>query len=121
MKPIGKALLVVCLCSFVVGGVVLAAPEVSPAWTVGALALLTVALLATHGRRGTPPMELPLRERVIFEKRIRLSAGLEEEPDRSGGKPEILLRIVNARGTRLRNTLPGSHGKSSNGRRSRIS
>ena len=103
MKPVGTTLLVVCLASLVVGGVVLAAPEISPGWSVGGLALLTAVLLVVCAPRGAKPAARPARGRVIFEKRIRFRPnGLPEEPRRSGGQQEILLRIVDTRGSYLR-------------------
>ena len=113
-------MLLVCLSSLVVAGVVLAAPAVSPVWTVGALALLAAALLVGHGRSKAEPVDLPRRERVIFEKRIRVNAaGLPEEPRRAGGQNELLLRIVDARGARLRTGPRGSDRRLQNPRRSR--
>ncbi|MBZ5673368.1 MAG: hypothetical protein LAP61_03910 [Acidobacteriia bacterium] len=104
MKPVGTTLLVVCLASLVVGAVVLAAPEISPGWSVGALALVTAVLLVVCAPRGAKSGKAPARGRVIFEKRIRFSpSGLPEEPRRSGGQHEILLRIVDARGSYIRN------------------
>lgn len=103
MKPVGITFALVCLSSLVVGGVVLAAPDVSPVWTVGALALLAGALVVGRSRRKIEPAEARRRGRVVFEKRIRFSTeGFPDEPRRSGGQPEILLRIVDARGSYIR-------------------
>src|SRR5438876_10238032 len=98
MKPVGKALLMVCLSSVVVGGVVLAAPEISPAWSVGGLALLTAALLATHGRPSSTLVKSSVRERVVFQKMVRVKDTFDRglPPARSRGQHEILLRIVDA-------------------------
>jgi hypothetical protein len=104
MKPVGTALLVVCLASLVVGAVVLAAPEISPGWSVGALALVTAVLLVVCGPRGTKLAKTPARGRVLFEKRIRFSPDYRrDEPGRSQEKQEMLLRIVDARGSYIRN------------------
>jgi hypothetical protein len=120
MKPVA-ALLVVCLAGLVAGGVILAVPELSPAWSLGALALLSCALLASRGWRGRPPVKMPHRKRVIFEKVIRgNAAGLPEESRRPGGQHEMLLRIVDARGSRLGTPKPGSHRQSTKPKRSRI-
>src|SRR5579863_5263166 len=114
MKPVA-ALLIVCLAGLVAGGVILAVPELSPAWSLGALALLSCALLASRGWRGRPPKTRPRRKRVIFEKVIRgNAAGLPEEARRSGGQHEMLLRIVDARGSRLGTPRPRSHRQSTN-------
>ena len=83
-------MLVVCLAGLVAGVVMLAVPELSPAWSLGALALLSYALLATRDWRTSSPVTSPPRKRVIFEKVMRGS-----------GQHEMLLRIVDARGSRL--------------------
>jgi hypothetical protein len=120
MKPVW-ALLVVCVAGIVVGAVILAVPEINPVWSLGALALLACALLASRGWRGDEPVTPPPRKRVIFEKVIRgNAAGSPGEPRRSGGYYEMLLRIVDARGSRLGTAKPGSHRKSPNPRSSRI-
>ena len=118
MKPV-TALLVVCLAGLVAGGVMLAVPELSPAWSLGALALLSYALLASRDWRGGQPVTQsvtrPPRKRVIFEKVMRGNAASDpEDPRRSGGQHELLLRIVDARGSRLQDR------PSYNPRRSRI-
>ncbi len=80
MNPVG-ALLFVCLAGLVAGGVILAVPELSPAWSLGGLALLSCALLAS--RRGRERQFLtqsrPIRKRVIFEKVIRGAAAAHPE------------------------------------------
>ena len=96
MKP-ATALLVVCLAGLIAGVVMLAVPELSPAWSLGALALLSYALLASRDWRSSPPVASPPRKRVIFEK-VRRGGGNHEEPQH-----EMLLRIVDARGSRLQN------------------
>jgi hypothetical protein len=108
MKPV-MALLVVCLAGLVASVVVLAVPELSPAWSLGALALLACALLASRSWRGSPPVTTPPRRRVIFEKVMRGS-----------GQHELLLRIVDARGSQLQTEKPGSQRPSTNPRRSHI-
>ena len=101
MKPVA-ALLVVCLAGLVAGGVMLAVPELSPAWSLGALALLSCALLASRDWRGSQPIVTPTRKRVIFEKVMRGNAGGNPgDSRRSGGQHELLLRIVDARGSHL--------------------
>ncbi len=118
MKPVA-ALLVVCLAGLVAGGVILAVPDLSPAWSLGALALLSCALLASRGWRGrqpvTQPVKRPLRKRVIFEKVIRRNTAAHPG---SAGQHEMLLRIVDARGSRLGAASPGSQRQSTNPRRS---
>jgi hypothetical protein len=127
MKPVG-ALLLVCLAGVVAGAVILAVPELSPAWSLGALALLSCALLASRGWRGRPPVTQPVgqpitrpaRKRVIFEKVIRGNDAHPEELRGSGGQHEMLLRIVDARGSRLGAARPGSHSQSANPKTPRI-
>ena len=117
---VGMALLFVCLASLVVAGVVLAAPEVSPAWSVGSLALLTAVLVVAHCRRNDPIIEEPARERVVFQKLVRVKGtGNQDEPGQSHGQHEILLRIVDVRGLRLENTTPHSNPQAFDPRRSR--
>ena len=120
MKPVGIALLLVCLSSVVVGGVVLAAPEINPAWSVGALALLAAALLVTHNRPEKMSAKPPLRKRVVFQRMVRVKniseQGRLETDVRPRGLPGLLLRIVDARGT----SLPArSHGSRSSNYRSK--
>lgn len=123
MKPVG-ALLLVCLAGVVAGAVILAIPELSPAWSLGALALLSCVLLASRGWRGRPPVTQPVarrvRKRVIFEKVIRGNDAHPEELRGSGGQHEMLLRIVDARGSRLGAARPGSHRQSTNPKTPRI-
>ena len=121
MKPVGATLLVVCLACLVVGTVVRAAPEISPGWTGGALALVTVVLLVVCAPRGTRPAKTPARGRVIFEKRIRFSpSGLPKEPGRGGGQNEMLLRVIDARGSYIRTAAKyGSRTQSLNRKGSR--
>ena len=103
MKPVGTTLLVVCLASLVVGTVVLAAPEISPGWSVGVLALITAVLLVVCAPRGTTPAKPAARGQVVYEKRIRFTPKVfPEQPRRSGRQNEILLRIVDARGFYIR-------------------
>jgi hypothetical protein len=51
MKSVGMVLLLAGFSSFAIGGVAIAAPEISPASGAGALALLSGALLVIRGRR----------------------------------------------------------------------
>lgn len=123
MKPVGIALLLLCLSSVVVAGVVLAAPEVSPVWSVGALALFTAALLLSHCRSGSRPAKPPVRERVVFQKTVRVNGsakqGLQETPGKSAGRPEILVRVVDARGLRLQTAPSDSNRQTLSTRKSR--
>ena len=100
MNPVGTTLLVVCLASVVVGTVVLTAPEISPGRSVGVLGLVTVVILVVCAPRGTTPAKTPARGQVVYEKRIRFSPkDLPEVPRRSGRQNEMLVRIVDARGS----------------------
>jgi hypothetical protein len=51
MKTVGMLLLFVGISSFALAGAVIAAPEISPATGVGALALVSGAVLVIRGRR----------------------------------------------------------------------
>lgn len=113
MKPVGTVLLAVCLLSLVVAAVVLTAPEVSPVWTIGSLALAAGALLVTHGRSTIQTAQTPPRERLVFQKVVRVKdTGIrsrQDIPDKPREQHEILLRVVDARGLNLNPATSGSN------------
>jgi hypothetical protein len=111
MKPVGTAPLVVFLSSLVVGGVVLSAPEINPAWSLGALALLSAVVVVIHGRGSGLSAKRRPRKRIIFQKLVRVKD--------AGRQREIMLRIVDARESRLPDVTLGSARRILDPRRSR--